>query len=286
MIGSGLALFVHGRFEPCYLAAQLLAARTDRHLKALVGKNQTPVSAVSWALTDVGTNASTIAAMIALFIAFHMVIFSYLCARIYAPQPIAALLCGRSEIRPTSAGMAPQPSLPGRKRASASSRPTMPDGRCKGLLSERYPPDGMQFGMIAQHLAQPVKRNAAAQVMNVMHPDIRREPPQHGRQIVVRASRQRRLMQLPVPVARPGDVFELVLHGQQPDPHRCGKQHNRQMHREKRRYANQSDHRAHQQRDPGIRQQRQPSMAASPHAFVRLERDAAGRTNRQAQRRT
>jgi hypothetical protein len=74
--------------------------------------------------------------------------------------------------------------------------------------------------MPAQRQRQPIKRDPAAQMMDVMHADIGREPAQHDRQIVVRTAVQRRLVQIPFLVGRPERILELVLNVEQPDPER------------------------------------------------------------------
>jgi hypothetical protein len=48
-------------------------------------------------------------------------------------------------------------------------------------------------------------------MVDVMHTDVGGEPAQHTRQVIMRASMQRRLVKIPVLIAIPEGVFELVL---------------------------------------------------------------------------
>ena len=57
-----------------------------------------------------------------------------------------------------------------------------------------------------------VVRNARAEVMNVMKPDIAGKPLQDSRQLVERASLQRRRRVVPILGARPIGAVELMLH--------------------------------------------------------------------------
>src|SRR5438876_4936035 len=69
-------------------------------------------------------------------------------------------------------------------------RPLVP--KCEPYAAEAFeqcePAHVAQFGMIAQGLRQPIVRNAAAQVMGVMHADIGGEPAQNSRQVIIRAA--------------------------------------------------------------------------------------------------
>jgi hypothetical protein len=78
-------------------------------------------------------------------------------------------------------------------------------------FGQREPADGDEFRVIAQNLRQPVVRDSAAQVMDVVHADVGREPPQHGRKVVMRAAVERRLVEAPGPVRGPESILELVL---------------------------------------------------------------------------
>ena len=78
-------------------------------------------------------------------------------------------------------------------------------------LPQREPADGRELRIFAQRMRQLVERNAAAQMMHVVHPDIGREPAQNTGQVVMRAAVQRGLVQIPTVVVGPGRVLELVL---------------------------------------------------------------------------
>ena len=97
-------------------------------------------------------------------------------------------------------------------------------------LHERKPAYCPKLGMIAQHLWQAVIGNAAAQMMNVMHTDIGREPAQDMRQIVMRAAVQRRLVQVPGGGLDPKRILELMLNVEEPNADRGRKQHDGHVH--------------------------------------------------------
>src|SRR6516164_10113363 len=67
-------------------------------------------------------------------------------------------------------------------------------------------------------------------MVDMVHADVRREPAQNSRQVVIRASTKRRLMKIPFPAMRPERLLELMLYVKQPDPHRACKEHYGQVH--------------------------------------------------------
>ena len=71
-------------------------------------------------------------------------------------------------------------------------------------------------------------------MVDVVDADIGGEPAQHARQVVMRAAVQRRLVKIPVLVAIPECVFELMLDIEQPDADRGREKRNRQMHQQER----------------------------------------------------
>ena len=77
--------------------------------------------------------------------------------------------------------------------------------------------DVAQFGMIAQHLRQPVERHRARQMVHMVDADVSGEPAEHGGKLVVGAAVQRRVLEIPVFGLRPVGVLELVLDEEQPD---------------------------------------------------------------------
>ncbi len=76
--------------------------------------------------------------------------------------------------------------------------------------------DVAQLGIVPEHLRQPVERHRARQMMHVVDADVSGEPPEHGRQLVVRAAVQRRMLEIPVFGLRPVRLLELVLDEEQP----------------------------------------------------------------------
>src|SRR5690348_5719663 len=70
--------------------------------------------------------------------------------------------------------------------------------------------------MIAQDRREPVIWNAAAEMVHVMDTHICGEPPQDDRQMVMRASVQGGLLLLPIGIALPASVLELMLDVEQP----------------------------------------------------------------------
>ena len=120
--------------------------------------------------------------------------------------------------------------------------------------------------MLTQHQRQPVERNSAAQVMDMMHADIGREPAQYRRKIVMGAAVKRRDRQAPIPVIRPDGMLELVLHVEQPHADRSGDQRDRQMQQQERPHADPPHHAADDERDRAIgRHGADPRRPTFPH---------------------
>ena len=71
--------------------------------------------------------------------------------------------------------------------------------------------------MVAQHFCQAVKRDTAVQMMHVVNPNIAGKPHQNGRQIIMRAAVQRRIMDLPVCLGVPVGILKLVLDIEEPN---------------------------------------------------------------------
>ena len=66
--------------------------------------------------------------------------------------------------------------------------------------------------MVAECSRQAVIGNAGAQVVNMVHADIRREPAQNSRQVVMRTAIQRRFVKRPLGITNPKRRVKLVLH--------------------------------------------------------------------------
>ena len=65
--------------------------------------------------------------------------------------------------------------------------------------------------MVAECSLQAVIGNAAAQVVNMVHADIRCEPPQNSRQVVMRTAIQGRFVERPLAITDPERRVKLVL---------------------------------------------------------------------------
>jgi hypothetical protein len=52
-------------------------------------------------------------------------------------------------------------------------------------LSQSEPADIRKIGVAAKHKRQSIKRNSAAEVVDVVHPDIGGEPAQYDRQVIM-----------------------------------------------------------------------------------------------------
>ena len=63
--------------------------------------------------------------------------------------------------------------------------------------------DSCKFGMDPKRVRQPIKRNSAAQMMHVMHPNIGGEPARDSGKVVIRAPAERRFAQVPIVVMGP-----------------------------------------------------------------------------------
>src|SRR5712692_7178157 len=92
-------------------------------------------------------------------------------------------------------------------------------------LKQRESAHVAKLGMVAERSRQAVIRNAAAQVVDMVHADIRREPAQDARQVVIRASVQGGGVTGPFAVMGPECLLKLVLHVEQPHPGGTCEQH-------------------------------------------------------------
>src|SRR5258708_39091782 len=100
----------------------------------------------------------------------------------------------------------------------------------------------------------------------MMHADVRREPAQDSRQIVVRATIQGGLMSGPLAVMRPKRPLELVLNVEEPHPDRARQQGDWQMHEQKRSDADEPYQRSDDKRDGAIRRHgAQPGFPTAAH---------------------
>ena len=79
-------------------------------------------------------------------------------------------------------------------------------------LKQREPADATQIGIVAKRLWQPVVGYTATQMVDMVHADVRCEPAQNSRQVVIRTSTKRRLGKTPFRTMRPERLFELMLH--------------------------------------------------------------------------
>src|ERR1700692_4951208 len=98
-------------------------------------------------------------------------------------------------------------------------------GLCHGRLSKRDQPpsllipqshphtaqtlqqgdssDGGELWVVPQHIRQPIAGNSTGQVVDMLDADVRREPAQNSRQVIVRAAMQRSFVKAPGPVMGP-----------------------------------------------------------------------------------
>jgi len=102
--------------------------------------------------------------------------------------------------------------------------------------------------------------------MDVVNADVRREPAQDARQVIVGAAMQRGFVKTPGLFTGPGRVFELMLNIEQPDADRRRQNHDRQVHQQEWPDSDQPDHPGDQNRDGGVRTHRtQPWRPAVTH---------------------
>src|SRR5688572_834709 len=83
-------------------------------------------------------------------------------------------------------------------------------GRAEAL-EERQPSALAQFGEVAKDLTQPVERNLARQMMDVVDADIGGEPAQGPGQVIVRAAMEGAGVEVPLLPFGPMGLLELVL---------------------------------------------------------------------------
>src|SRR5215470_14051102 len=86
----------------------------------------------------------------------------------------------------------------------------------------------------------------------VVRADVRREPAQNSRQVVIRASTKRRLRKIPFWTMRPERLLELMLYVKQPDPHRARKERYGKVHEQEWPYTDKPDQRGGRDRDRKI----------------------------------
>jgi hypothetical protein len=77
--------------------------------------------------------------------------------------------------------------------------------------------------------------------MDMVDADVRREPAQNTRQVIVGTAMQRSFVKIPGLVMGPGGVLELVLDIEQPDADRRRQNRDRQVHQQEWRTADQTD---------------------------------------------
>ena len=69
-------------------------------------------------------------------------------------------------------------------------------------------------------------------MLDVVNADVRREPAQDTRQVIVGTALQRGLVKTPGLITGPGRALELVLNIEQPDTDRRSQNHDRQVHQQ------------------------------------------------------
>ena len=76
--------------------------------------------------------------------------------------------------------------------------------------------DGLQFRQCILALPQAIVRDSRIEMMNVMKPDVAREPAKDGRKPVIRTALRCGPDQVPVCIAGPVNILELVLDVKEP----------------------------------------------------------------------
>ena len=92
--------------------------------------------------------------------------------------------------------------------------------------------------------------------MDVVDPDVRREPAQDTRQVIVGTSSQCSFVKTPGFAMGPGGVLELVLDIKEPDADRRRQNRDRQVHQQEWPKADQANHHGDQNRDGSVRAHR------------------------------
>ena len=94
-------------------------------------------------------------------------------------------------------------------------------------LKQSKSANAAKLGVFAENPRQSVERYPAAEVVYMMHADVRREPAQDCRKVVVRTAVQGRFFKAPIRLMRPECPLELVLHVEQPYSDRPSEQNDR-----------------------------------------------------------
>ena len=120
-------------------------------------------------------------------------------------------------------------------------------------LDKRQASDPGELGEIAQDLRQAIIRNAAVEVMHMVHTDVGGDPAQNAGQFVVRAAKERSVVRFPSMILSPDRIFELMLHVEQPNADRRSKKGDRKLYDQEGADAKKVDHDAGDESDGGIR---------------------------------
>src|ERR1700683_3961871 len=83
-------------------------------------------------------------------------------------------------------------------------------------LKQSKSANAAKLGMFAEDPRKSVERNTAAEVVDMVDADVRCEPAQDCRKVVVRTAPQGRFFKAPIGLMRPERHLELVLHVEQP----------------------------------------------------------------------
>jgi len=115
------------------------------------------------------------------------------CSRMpFAFRPIPRLHC--RQLRRAVDGM---------KSSALAGRPRAPVAHKRGCQAGVILPTFASLGLSRQHAVEAIERYATAEMVDVVHTDIRGEPAHHDRQIVMRAAMQSRLMHASSPCLAP-----------------------------------------------------------------------------------
>jgi len=142
---------------------------------------------------------------------------------------------------------------------------------------------------MAKRERQPIERDSAAEMVDMMKANIGSEPAQDDRKIVMRTAVKGSLMYVPSLSASPKRVLELVLNIEQPDPERSADQRDRQMHEQEWTYTHDPDRNSCYQQNGEVRRHRaQPGLPTAAHQSDRQavlqEKEVSGPETKHHQR--
>src|SRR6185437_1586986 len=112
----------------------------------------------------------------------------------------------------------------------------------RNALSQRQSAGFGEIRTNAKHDRQSIKRDPAAEMVDMMDADVGSEPTQHDRKVVMRTAVNGSVTKAPRLSSSPKRILELVLHVEQPHPQRGADEHDRQVHEQERDQAHRVYH--------------------------------------------